>query len=235
MMLVMCLSSTLRLPPLGLAVVGAIGAGVGEVLTRAVRPGLRVAETVVATVIAFVLLPGVARWGAPAFDQEGLVTVCIGAPLGCAAAWGTRRGEAGGGPYPEIGVGIAMMAAAVGLAVVVIGVLHDHLPAWQRIEIAFAVSGGAAGLSLGALVPGARWFHAVGGAAIVFHGPRLLQIGVLHQLPLGMVSRWAFVLGVSAALACLVGRHLRALVVARAAATTGLPVARVHDGGAGAA
>ncbi len=235
--LVLNLADTLRLPSLGLAAVGAIAAGYGETVARKLRPGMRFTEVVVAVVIAFVLVPGVARFGMTTFDRDALTVIAVGTPLGLGAAWAMRRWHVGAGNYPEVATGVMMMGAAVGLGVVVFTTLHHATKGGSierhTIDAGFLIAAAAAGLVFGAVVPGARAGHLMIGAAFVLLAPRIIQLGALRLMPLGEVMRWTLELGVAGGGLCVVGRFLRQRAVARAVPDGGLPAARIHGGDAG--
>jgi len=185
-------------------------------------------------IVAFLLLPHVARFGsAAAFDSEAIITMAVGMPLGLGAAWQMRRWNAGAGGYPELVAGVFLIAAAVALGVILLLAFDPKGHIERQIEVMFLVTSIAAGVSLGALVPGARPGHLILGAMGVLLAPRILQMGVMQHMPLYDVLRWAGALGVGGTLGCLVGRRLRAHLASRAIPPTNLPEARVHDGDAG--
>lgn len=231
-LVVLSLSQTLRMPSLALAVIGAASAGYGETVARALRPHVRFSETAVAIVIAFLLLPHVARFGMASFDQDAIVIMAVGTPLGLAAAWQTRRWNARSGNFPHTVAAVFIIAAAVALAVVAIASL-DVLP-WRRaLEVGFLVLATAGGLTFGGLVPEARPGHLILGAIFVLLGPRMVAIGVLRHLPMFEVCVWTGALAAGGTLGCLIGGALRRKAIARGVAATNLPTARVHDGAAG--
>jgi hypothetical protein len=235
MFFVLLLSDTVPLPHWALAIVGAGSAGYGEAVSRRLRPHLRFTETAVGVVVAFLLLPHVTRFGSGAlFDTHAIVTIAVGAPLGLGAAWHVRHAKLGAGGYPEIAAGIFVIAAAVALGVMLLVATEPSGRIERQLEIMFLMTSIAAGLTLGALAPGARPGHLIVGGLCVFLAPRVLQLGFIHELPLYDVLRWTGALGVGGTLGCLVGKWLRVRAAARsAAAMTNLPVARVHDGDAG--
>lgn len=233
---VLLLSETFRLPPVGLAVVGALAAGYGEAVSRQLRPHVRFAETAVGVVVAFLLLPHVARFRAAApFDRDTLVTIAVGMPLGLAAAWQARKAKIPAGGRPEIIAGVFLSSAAVALGVILlITVQPQTFSILRAFEIAFLLTSIAAGVTMGALVPSARFGHLILGAMCVLLAPRMLQLGGAKHMPLYDVIRWTGALGVGGTLGCLVGQRLRAHLASRAAAAPpALPEARVHDGDAG--
>jgi hypothetical protein len=233
-LLVLSLSETLRLPRVALAVVGALAAGYGEAVSRRLRPHVRFAETAVGVVVAFLLLPQVARFGSgAAFDREAIVTMAIGMPLGLAAAWQMRRWNASAGTFPEAVAGVFVIAAAVALGVMMLVAFRPTTNIDRLLEIAFLLSSIAGGATLGALVPRARPGHLILGALFVLLAPRLLGMGVLKHVSLYDVVRWTGALGVGGTVGCLGGQRLRAHLATRTTPATNLPAARVHDGDAG--
>jgi len=231
-LVVLSLSQTLRMPSLALAVIGAASAGYGETVARALRPHVRFVDTAAAIVIAFMLLPIVARFGTGGYGDDAIVIMAVGTPLGVGAAWQTRRWNARPGNFPHTVAAVFIIAAAVALAVVSI-VSLDVLPGRHTLELGFLVLATAGGLTFGGLVAEARPGHLVLGALFVLLAPRLISIGVLRQLPMYEVALWTGALATGGTLGCLIGASLRKQVLARTAAVTNLPVARVHDGDAG--
>lgn len=229
---VLSLSDTFHLPKIALAVLGAMAAGYGEAVARALRPHVRFTETAVAVVIAFLLLPQVARFGGKAFDRDALLTIAIGTPLGLGAAWQMRRWHAGAGNFPAVAAGVFLAAASVGLGVAALVALAPKSSIEHILEAAFIFASIGAGLSFGCLVPGARPGHLILGAMVVLLAPRLMSIGILRHVPAFEVIKWTGALGIGGALGVLVGRPLRAHALARIP-TTNLPPARVVDGDAG--
>lgn len=227
-LLVLSLSESLRMPPLALAAIGALSAGYGEAVARALRPHVRFTETAVAIVIAFLLLPHVARFGAASLDRDAIVTMVIGTPLGLAAAWQMRRWNGRSGNFPETVAAVFIIAAAVALAIVAIVAL-DVLPRRHTLEVGFLLLAIAGGTTFGGLVAGARPGHLVLGAMIVLLAPRLISMGVLRLMPMYEVCVWTGALATGGTLGCLVGAWLRKRALARAAGATNLPAARIHE------
>ena len=175
-LVVLSLSQTLRMPSLALAVIGAASAGYGETVARALRPHVRFVDTAAAIVIAFMLLPIVARFGTGGYGDDAIVIMAVGTPLGVGAAWQTRRWNARPGNFPHTVAAVFIIAAAVALAVVSI-VSLDVLPGRHTLELGFLVLATAGGLTFGGLVAEARPGHLVLGALFVLLAPRLISIG----------------------------------------------------------
>jgi hypothetical protein len=207
---------------LGLAALGAVAAGMAEIVTRGVRPDVRFAETAAAVALAGLMAPALTRWGHPPFDRDALLQISAGVPLGVAAAWLTRRGRvcAAG---PEVLIGIAMMAAALGGAAVLFELLGG-----RGGYASLGVAGLAAGFGNGALVRGARAGHAAVGAIIVFGLPRTLAVGQMRALSFSDMCIGIAVLGGPGLLGFHLSTRTRARAARRAAAAA-LPEARLRD------
>lgn len=232
--IVMTISDTLRLPQAGLALAAAVAAGYGETVARAIRPHVRFVETAIGVIIAMLLVPSVARFGAPTFDREGVGVMAVGIPIGLVAAALMHKWRVGAGNFPEVAAGVAMSAAAVGLGVIVLRtIVYPDIAGRHAIDVSFVITGALAGFSFGALVPGARWSHMAAGAALVLFAPAMFRVGVLRGVPVYDAFQFAFSLGAASVVGCLAGRTLRGRLEARAAGASVLPAARVHEGDAG--
>jgi hypothetical protein len=229
-LMVLSFADTLHLPKAALAIMGAMAAGYGEAVSRALRPHVRVVETSVAVIIAFLLLPQVARFGSgAAFDHDAIITMAVGMPLGLGAAWLMRRWNAGSGNHPELVAGVFMISASVALGVVGLVAAQPQMNTEHALEIAFLLTSIAAGISFGGLVPGAKPGHLILGALLILLAPRVMGVGVLRDLPLYDVTRWTGALGVGGTLGVLVGQGLRKRALARRGPASNLPEARVVD------
>jgi hypothetical protein len=226
---VLWFADTMHVPRWGLGVVGALAAGYGEAVSRALRPHVRVAETSVAVVIAFVLLPQVARWGGKPFDRDAIITMVVGIPLGLGAAWQMRRWNAGAGNFPEVAAGIFLTAASVALGIALLIAIEPNDDVERYLEASFLLAAIAAGLTFGGLVPGAHPGHLIVGAMAVVLAPRMMSIGWLQDVPSYEVVKWTGALGVGGTAGILVGRKLRKQAIDSAPPKTNLPEARVVD------
>jgi hypothetical protein len=229
MCFVLTFTDMMHLPRLALALMGALAAGYGEAVSRALRPNVRFRETAVAVIIAFVLVPQAGRFGGKPFDHQALLTMIVGTPLGLAAAWLMRRWKATAGNAPEVVAGVFLAAAAVGLGVVLLVALNPKSHFDHLLEVAFLVTSIAAGASFAAVAPRAHPGHLILGAMIVLVAPRLMTIGILRYVPVSDVMKWTGAIGVGGTLGVLVGRKLRARALERARPATNLPEARVVD------
>jgi hypothetical protein len=219
--------------PFSVAVVAAIGAGVGGWIARQIREDLRAPEAIGAAALATLLVPPIARWQGAAVDRETIEAIAMAMPITTVLAWIASMGKPSDNfaPFRQALAASALMAAAISLAIALVPALGNTFGA-RTFDVALALAGLGIGIAHGALVPSSEAGHPAIGAVVAWFGPWAIaqmsdRDSLMRFVPMRLLVTSTVTLAATGVLGWWLGAKLRRAK----AAEPDLPAARIHEDG----
>jgi len=219
--------------PFSVAVIAAIGAGVGGWIARQIREDLRAGEAIGAAALATLLVPAIARWQGAAVDRETVEAIAMALPATTVLAWIASMGKPSESfaPFRQAFAAAATMSAAISLAIAMLPALGNTLGD-RTFDVALALAGLGIGIAHGALVPSSEAAHPVIGSAVAWLGPwAVAQVAHRESLMRHVPLRFLLMSAVTLAATGVLGWWLGAKLRRAKAAEPELPPARIHEDG----
>jgi hypothetical protein len=219
--------------PFSVAVVAAIGAGVGGWIARQIREDLRAGEAIGAAALATLLVPAIARWQGAAVDRETLEAIAMALPITTVLAWIASMGKPSENlaPFRQALAASAFMSAAIAVAIAILPALGNAV-GQRTFDVALALAGLGLGIAHGALVPSSEAGHPAIGSVIAWFGPwAIAQMGDRQSLMRHVPMRFLVISAVTLAATGVLGWWLGAKLRRAKDAEPELPAARIHEDG----